>query len=391
MRVALVHMRHARTGGTERYLDHLAAHLAARGDEVNVVCRSHEEAPHRAVRFEVLRPWAVGAGMRMASFARAVERHVRDQQYDVVYGLGKTWTHDVIRLGGGCHQTYLDRMGGTVRHKDRLAIGIEARALAQGAFRRVVVNARMVGEDVARRHGVPNDRIRLVYNGVDLDRFHPRKRAGPGAELRRSLGISEREVAVLFLGSGYARKGLDLVIEAFREVVGERPDARLLVAGRDSDEDRYRRAAEQAGIARLTRFLGPRADAENCFAAADLYVLPTRYDPFANTTLEALATGLPVITSRDNGASELLEEGRTGSVLAALDPTTIGRALVDWCDSDRLAEASAAARELAERHPIAVTCTASAAILDEVAREKADSAAGSSAPTRASEGSGARA
>jgi len=328
--------------------------------------------------------------MRMMSFARAVERHVRERGYDVVYGLGKTWTHDVIRLGGGCHQTYLDRMGGTVRRKDRLALGIEARALAADAYLRVVVNSRMVGADVARRHGVPGDRIRLVYNGVDLERFHPRKRAGPGAALRRSLGISEREVAVLFLGSGYARKGLDLVIEDFRGVSRGRPDARLLVVGRDSDEDRYRRAAEQAGILLTTRFLGPRADAEVCFAAADLYVLPTRYDPFANTTLEALASGLPVITTRDNGASELLEEGVSGSVLPALDAVAIERALVAWCEADRLAEASARARELAEHHPIAGTCAASAAILDEVADEKAGRPAMSGAPRRSTEGSGAR-
>jgi UDP-glucose:(heptosyl)LPS alpha-1,3-glucosyltransferase len=309
--------------------------------------------------------------MRMTSFARAVARHVAASDYDVVYGLGKTWTHDAVRLGGGCHATYLERMGGRVRHKDRLALAIEARALAPQAFRRVVVNARMVGEDVARRHGVPPDRIRLVYNGVDLERFHPRKRAGPGAELRRSIGIAEREIAVLFLGSGYARKGLELLLEAFGAVAREIPDARLLVAGRDSDEERYRRAAEAAGIAERARFLGPRDDAEVCFAAADLYVLPTRYDPFANTTLEALATGLPAITSRDNGASELIEEGRSGSVLAAPDAASIARALLAWCEVDRLAAASAAARELAEAHPIAAACAASAAVLDEVAREKA--------------------
>jgi UDP-glucose:(heptosyl)LPS alpha-1,3-glucosyltransferase len=367
MRVALIHMRHAATGGTERYLNHLAAHLARRGDEVSIVCRSHEEAPHPGIRFEVLRPLAVGAAMRMTSFARAAERHVRERPYDVVYGLGKTWTHDVIRLGGGCHQTYLERTGTAVRHKERLALGIESRALAPDAYLRVVVNARMVAEDVGRRHGVPADRIALIYNGVDLERFHPRKHAGPGAQLRRSIGVSDREIAVLFLGSGYARKGLDLLIEAFAAVSRQRAEARLVVVGRDSDEDRYRRAAAAAGIAENTRFLGPRADAESCFAAADLYVLPTRYDPFANTTLEALASGLPVITSRDNGASELIEEGRNGSVLPELDPATLASTLLGWCDPDRFTEAAAAARELAERHPIATACASSAALLDSVA------------------------
>jgi UDP-glucose:(heptosyl)LPS alpha-1,3-glucosyltransferase len=371
MRVALVHMRHAATGGTERYLNQIAAHLAGRGDDVTIVCRSHAARPHPSVRFEVLRPLAVGPAMRMTSFARAVERHLREPSYDVVYGLGKTWTHDAVRLGGGCHQTYLDLTGSEARRKDRLALEIETRSLSSDACFRVVVNSKMVREDVLRRHRVPKERIRLIYNGVDLERFHPQRRPGPGAELRRSLGISDREIAVLFLGSGYARKGLDLLIEAFREVSAARPGARLVVAGRDSSQDGFRRAASDAGLDERVRFLGTRSDAEVCYAGADLYVLPTRYDPFASTTLEALASGLPAITSRTNGASELIEEGQSGSVLPSLDAASIARAVVDWCDRDRLLEASGRARALAERHPAGAKCAESAAVLDEVAAEKA--------------------
>jgi UDP-glucose:(heptosyl)LPS alpha-1,3-glucosyltransferase len=123
--IALVHMRHARTGGTERYLHALAAHLAECGHAVTVVCRHHEEAPHLAVRFVVLRPLAVGSVHRMYTFARAVEHHVRHADYDVVFGLGKTWSQDVIRLGGGCYQTYLDQMyrTRTQRWLRRLGLG----------------------------------------------------------------------------------------------------------------------------------------------------------------------------------------------------------------------------------------------------------------------------
>jgi UDP-glucose:(heptosyl)LPS alpha-1,3-glucosyltransferase len=77
MKVALVHMRHKGIGGTERYLNQIAAYLAARGDDVTIVCRSHETASHPAVRFVRLRPFAMGAAWRMWSFAAAVERHVR--------------------------------------------------------------------------------------------------------------------------------------------------------------------------------------------------------------------------------------------------------------------------------------------------------------------------
>src|SRR5258707_10796251 len=108
MRIALVHMRHALAGGTERYLNPLARHLAGRGDEVTIVCRSREEAPHPSVRFALLRPLALGAAWRMSSFGKAVEEHMREARYELVYGLGKGWAQDVLRLGGGLHATYLE-------------------------------------------------------------------------------------------------------------------------------------------------------------------------------------------------------------------------------------------------------------------------------------------
>ena len=101
MRIALTHLRHAKTGGTERYLDRLAAFLAARGHAPTIVCRSHAAAPHPAVRFEVLHGLALGGAWRTWSFARAVERHLRAREYDLVFGLGRTWCQDVLRLVAG--------------------------------------------------------------------------------------------------------------------------------------------------------------------------------------------------------------------------------------------------------------------------------------------------
>lgn len=382
MRVALVHMRQAGSGGTERYLNLTAAFLAERGDDVTVVCRSHEDAPHPAVRFTVLRPLAIGGAMRMSSFARAVEKHVRGESYDVVYGLGKTWTHDVVRLGGGCHATYLElahtatlkpweRFTGLRAHKQRQALAIEQRALAPGHYRRVVVNSRMVADDVARRHGVPQAEIALVYNGVDLDRYTPARRATSGAALRRELALGERDVAVLFLGSGYGRKGLDLVLAAFANVARANAALQLVVVGYDSEQARFEAQARAHGLATRVRFLGGRRDTETCYAACDVYVLPTRYDPFANTTIEALASGLPVITSARNGAGELVEEGVSGSVLASLDDAApIEAALRAWSDPERVRAGALAARKLAEKHSARSKCAQTAAVLDAVAREK---------------------
>ena len=382
MRIALVHMRQAQAGGTERYLNHLARHLAVRGDEVTIVCRSREEAPHPAVRFELLRPLAIGAAWRLSSFAKAVEEHVRGERYELVYGLGKGWAQDVVRLGGGLHATYLELAhestragwkrflpGSDLKHK--LALAAEARALRSPQLVRIVVNAKMVQHDAMARYDLPEERFRLVYNGVDLERFHPRRRASDGAALRAAHGIDAAAPVVLFLGSGYGRKGLDRVLEAFAELHRGRADARLLVVGYDSQQASFERRAAELGQAQAVKFLGGRRDAEVCFAAADVYVLPTRYDPFANTTVEALASGLPVITTRGNGAHELIEERVQGSVLAnPEDEQGMALALAWWLEPQTLARGRVAARALAEQHSAESKMAESAAVLDEALAEK---------------------
>ena len=115
MHVALVHIKHALSGGVEAYLTNVARFLAEAGHEVSIVCHRHAESPHPGVRFVRLRPFHLGGASKLWAFAKAVERHLAKTSYDVVYGLGKTWSHDLIRMGGGCHQTFLDLVGGLDR------------------------------------------------------------------------------------------------------------------------------------------------------------------------------------------------------------------------------------------------------------------------------------
>jgi len=382
MKIALAHMRHAQTGGTERYLNQIARHLAERGDEVTILCRSREETPHPKVRFVLLRRLAFRPARRLESFAEAVEQHVRAETYDVVYGLGGGWAQDVIRLGGGVHATYMElahqatRAGWKnllkgSRGKHDLLLNSEARAFRWPGLLRIVVNARMVQDDVMRRYGVPAERFRLVYNGVDPERFHPRRRAQEGAALRAQAGIEAHAPVVLFLGSGFGRKGLDRVLDSFAELRRGLPAARLLVVGFDSTQPSFERRAAELGQAQAVRFLGGRRDTETCYAAADVYVLPTRYDPFANTTVEALASGLPVVTTRDNGAHELLSEQIDGSVLTSADDVpALSAALRWWLEPEHLARGGIAARALAEQHTFEAKVRQSAAVLDEVLDEK---------------------
>jgi UDP-glucose:(heptosyl)LPS alpha-1,3-glucosyltransferase len=379
MHIALVHMRHAHTGGTERYLHALAGYLAEQGHTVTIVCRRHAEPPHAAVRFVRIRPLAFGSVHRMRTFAQAVEHHVRHADYDVVFGLGKTWSQDVLRLGGGCYQTYLDhtyrttgprlrRYLGLGSYKIRQTLAIEARALTPGAYVRIMTNSHMVKRDVMARYGTPAQGITVVPNGVDLERFHPRHRSGAGAALRRQCGFAAAHMVLVFLGTGYYRKGLDRVLNVFPALLQARPDTRLLVVGNDSDVSQWQERVRRRGLTARVCFLGGRGDPEVCYGAGDLYVLPTRYDPFANATLEALASGLPVITTDTNGGCEVIVPGRHGAVLPNTDATQpLLQALLQWTERGQLQQAAEAVRRQAARYSVERELQVSTAILTEVA------------------------
>jgi len=381
MRIALVHMRHAPTGGTERYLDLLAAFLAERGHDVTIVCRSHAAAPHPAVRFRVLHPLALGKSWRMWSFAVAVERLLRRERFDLVYGLGRTWSQDVVRLGGGLHATYLAQahaasLSGIERPfrgglKHPLALRIEARALAKGAYRRIVTNSDMVRRDLLAHYDVRADDVVTIHNGADLERFHPELRHSIGRQLRAAWGFDADELVVLFLGTGYGRKGLDLLLDAFPELARICPEARLVVVGYDSGHRRFRRRATANGIAERVQFLGGRRDAEACYAAADLYALPTRYDAFANSTVEALASGLPVVTTSSNGGAELIAPHVEGSVFDVADGAdALAAELRYWADPELRSAAAAAARARAETCGARTQLIRTEELLLEVAAER---------------------
>lgn len=389
MKISLAHLRQSSVmGGTERYMNQLASYLCEQGHAVTIICRSRDTTPHPNVHFVVLHDFALGAGWRRWAFATSVARHLRENTYDVSVALGRTWGQELIHIGGGCYQTHLNHnaleltAGGTLqqgppksRVTDRVALAIEQRTLAPGAYQQVLVNSNMVKRDVEARYRVPATAIRVLPHGVDTTLFHPRHRQGQGRVLRESLGYSRDDLVFLFLASGFHRKGLDLLVEAFPEVVRRHPRARLLVVGHDSGAQRYQARAVQLGIGEQVQFTGRQSDVQYCYAAADVYVLPTRYDSFGLTLLEALATGMPVITTDTCGAAELIEPHVHGSVVPLMQGVApLTDALLAWCDRARIDQAGLAARVIAEKYDWSLILRQTEALLAEVAASSAGSA-----------------
>jgi UDP-glucose:(heptosyl)LPS alpha-1,3-glucosyltransferase len=198
--------------------------------------------------------------------------------------------------------------------------------------------------EIERLYGTPPERVTLVYNGIDLNRFSPDNRAWLGREARTRFGLPENAWVVVFVGSGFERKGLGPLIEAMARLGDKR--AHLLIAGKGRAE-RYRAAADELAIADRVIWAGPFADVERLYAAADAVALPSLYEPFGNVHLEALASGVPVLSSARAGGSELIDPGRNGWVVPTVTPAAIVAGLEKLREGDpvRLSEAARASAE----------------------------------------------
>jgi UDP-glucose:(heptosyl)LPS alpha-1,3-glucosyltransferase len=372
VRVALIYKRYALNGGSERQLSMLARDLAERGHEVHVFCRSVRADPPPGVVLHVMPAMpltGVGALFAFSRWARwaCARFERRDGRFDVRHAYGRTLGQDVYRVGGGCHRTYLehahaiDRPAWWRRWARRapgqlLKANLEERALRNEPTPWVITNSGMVRNDLLFRYDLAPEQVTVVHNGVDLDRFRPPGH-GERDATRAEWGVDPEDEVVLFLGTGYARKGLEPTLRAVRLLADKREAVRLVVAGRDGRQRFWQALAQRLGIASRIIWVGPTSRPEACYHGADVYALPTAYDPAANSTLEALATGLPVVTSAMNGAAEILDDGVHGSVLSCpVHPVDMAAALASWLERRREPGLAACNRERAERYPAGQSC-----------------------------------
>jgi UDP-glucose:(heptosyl)LPS alpha-1,3-glucosyltransferase len=358
VRIALVRQRYARSGGAERYVGQLAAGLTAAGHEVHVYAHRWTVVPPGVTlhRVPVL---PAPAFLRVLSFAWAAHWMTRRDAFDLVHSFDRTIRPDIYRAGDGCHQAWLDRRqaveGGPRRCPERLKplhgslLWLE-RHLFGGGCQRIVVNSRMVQEEILRYYGTPPAAIRLIYTGVDLDRFRPAPSRAVRGALRTELGAGPDDPVVLFAGSGFERKGLRFLLDAVGRIRGS-GGLRVWVLGK-GDLRRPRSQVARLGIADRVHFAGSVADPERWMAAADLFALPSIYDPFSNACLEAMASGLPVITTTANGIAEIVQEGCTGAVIRdPRDAAALADRIVEFLRPERRDERAAAVRAAAEAFP----------------------------------------
>jgi UDP-glucose:(heptosyl)LPS alpha-1,3-glucosyltransferase len=267
------------------------------------------------------REWGV-SGARGPSWWRAwrfsstAPRALARIDPDLVFTLERGICGDVFRAGELVHRRWArmkhPALGWVVNPTHWVMPCLERRTVASA--RAVVANSELVRREYAAHYPEHAAKIRVIRNGVDTAVFRPP--AESRSAIRERLGLPTVGPLWLFVGSGWEIKGLDIAIRIVARLRAERvrPGLQLAVVGRGNSA-RYRRIAGDLGLGDAVRFVGPVGEVVPYYWAADAFLLPSRFDAFANACIEALACGCPVITTETNGAGEIVRVGKTGVVL----------------------------------------------------------------------------
>lgn len=314
-------------GGAEGALGQLARHLVERGHEVHAFgARGPVPGDEAPGHFHRVAARGFSRGARERALADAMLGAAQARGCDVTVGVRHLPRVDVLWSHGGSHAITLaavrrargeSRPGpAPPRGRHRTFLALERALLAEGGARVVVCPSRLVRDELVQLYPQCAGRILVAPNGIDLERFHPRNRPTSGAALRAELplGAAAETPLIAFAATNPELKGLPALFEALR-TLRDRP-WHLLVAG-PKHTARWRRAAHRAGLGPDRVTLRPHVDGAALAAAADLLVHPTLRDACGLVVLEALASGTPVVTTRNAGAAECITAEIAGEVLAA--------------------------------------------------------------------------
>ena len=357
MKIGLVRRGFSPTGGAESYLKRLGRALTDAGHQA--ILYSTRDWPRAEWPFGPLIPSDASSPLR---FAKQIQDSRQPDQ--ILLSLDRILRCDCYRAGDGLHKLWLEHR---VAHepgwraffrfanrKHTELLELERNLLQRGGARHVIANSRMVQKEIIHEFAYPKDNITVVYNGLPDIGFERKPQSR--ADVRRALDLREQDVALLFAGSGWNRKGLKYAIQALGRIAN--PNVRLLVAGTGH---------KQRQNSNKVRFLGPVTNMQSLYVAADIFVLPTVYDPFSNACLEALSQGLPVITTATNGFSEIIASGVHGAVIERADDVdALHQAIEKWIDPECRESAREQCAEIARGYTIQRNVQETLAVLEKL-------------------------
>lgn len=321
MKVALLRREFSLSkGGAEGYSVALARCLAKLGCEVHLFAEKFGIPQEERLLHHIVPTLKYRTFIRHLMFVRSARKMLKTEEFDSIVALARFDSTDVYRSGDPlfihwlkCHKpTISDRIFGFINPKQLSLLALEERIFLSARIRKIVALSQMDKQLMILYYRVPKHKITVLYNGVDTERFNPSVKRFR-KEVRDKLSIPEDAPVLLFVGMDFKRKNLVSVIDSLAYLPSE---FILLVVGAGKQK-RFDERIKTLNIKNRVIFTGRVNEIERYYGAADVFVLPSLYDPFCNAVLEAMACGLSVIVSENAGASELIENEKSGLILSS--------------------------------------------------------------------------
>lgn len=321
LRIAFVRQRYTAYGGAERFLDLAIDSLGKFYDvEVFIIARSWRgPQQNNRNRFIKCDPFFIGRMWRDWSFYRSACKEIQKHQFDIVQSHERAVCGDIYRAGEGVHRGWLAQRSRTLTILQKVTMRLspyhrfmlrqEKKVFENKTLKAIIANSSVIANEIEQFFPTHTAKIEIIHNAVDTSVFNPNLKAKFRKQARAELGISDEAYVCLFVGSGYERKGVPLLLEIFERLT---PSIHLIVVGKDKSLQALRKKNKTERI----HLLGAKEDVRPLYSAADLFVFPSLYDPMPNSALEAAASGLPVLASSTTGAADLAES----MAIATLDP-----------------------------------------------------------------------
>ena len=324
MKIALIVFQFIKEkGGVESYVFNLSRQLLNHGHEVHIFAHRFSQNQDKRLIFHYVPAIAWWSPLKYWTFAVNAPKIIKKTgiKFDIVHGFTQTLFQDIYQVGGGCHWDYMmhtyplmQYMFGRIimclnpRHLSLLLL--EKKIFKKKCYRRIICVSEQCRKELLHHYKPLAADIEVVYNGVNTQLFTIQNKLRSNNTIRTKYAIAPDEILLLFVGSGFKRKGLKHVINAL-SFLERSIKIKLLVVGKGNAEE-YQRFAKQKGISDKIIFAGICKNIQEIYAAGDIFVFPSEYDAFGTACLEAMATGLPIIASRSSGISEILRKGEDG-------------------------------------------------------------------------------
>jgi len=380
MKIALVRSSVLRSGGVGRYVWHLANELSRVGHDIHVITRKYDCFKNDLIKVHKIKFHVPFSFLKVMFFNKRAKKILQKESFDLVHSFDRFVDCDLYRAGEGLHREWLSvsskflpRWKVFFRFLNPLHIlllSLEKKIFSESSNPIVTAISKKGREEIFRHYGL--DKIPVIYNGVNTEEFSLPKEEDR-ISLRDELGLTADAKLILYVGGGFFRKGLSFLIDAFSELpIKTREKTFLLVIGRGSLSS-YEKKVRKLGIKRNIFFLGSLNNTARFYKAADIFILPSLYEPFGNVCLEALSSGLVCIFSSRCGGAEIITNGENGFLLEDPTNTTEISDLLKNCLSLSNKESiSKSARALASKFSLELNMEETEKLYFEINKNKKD-------------------